>query len=91
MKGKTIQNSGSKSQEKAKMSSSKLPIHWCQRESQLKMSNATRLKIVEREESRAARESGFCERVCKECHHCNKSDTKINLPTSFSFLVSVLG
>jgi hypothetical protein len=44
-----------KTQEKAIMSSSKLPIHWCKRESQLTLFSVARLKIVPRAESRAAR------------------------------------
>src|SRR6185437_5637636 len=72
-------------QEKATMSSSKLPIHWCKRESQLIPFNATCLKIVARGDSRAARESGFCERACSEEQHCNKSnrnnfERKNNIP-----------
>src|SRR6185312_2039569 len=65
MKGK---NKG-KTQEKATMSSSKLPIHWCKRESQLIPFNATCLKIMSRGDSRAARDSGFFEE-----QHCNKSN-----------------
>jgi hypothetical protein len=76
MNGKNNANS----QEKATMRSSKLPIHWCKRESQLMPVKATRLKIVAR--TRKARDSGFCERAkqdlgqCREVHHCNKSDQK---------------
>src|SRR6185312_7993516 len=84
MKGK---NKG-KTQEKATMSSSKLPIHWCKRESQLIPFNATCLKIVARGYSRAARDSGFCERACSEEQHCNKSNTKTNL-LSISFVTGL--
>src|SRR6185437_7021766 len=68
-------------QEKATMSSSELPIHWWKRESQLIPFNATCLKFVARGDSRAARDSGFCERSCSEEQHCNKSNTKTNLLT----------
>jgi hypothetical protein len=73
------------SQEKAIMSSSKLPIHWSIRESQLMTSSATHLQIVERVDSRAARDSHFCVRACREEHHSNKSDTKSNILTNVSF------
>jgi hypothetical protein len=49
--------------------------------------DTTRLKIVTRGESRAARGSGFCERTCREKHHCNKFDTKTNILTIFSFFL----
>jgi hypothetical protein len=71
------------------MSSSKLPIHWCKRESQLMPVKATRLKIVARGEARAARDSGFSERACGEEHHCNKSDTKTNILTNSHYWTSM--
>jgi hypothetical protein len=79
MKGKNM----AKTQEKAIMSYSKSPIHWCKRESQLRPFNATCQKIVARGESRAARDSRFCERDCREEHHCNKSDAMTNILTNF--------
>src|SRR6185312_5647642 len=63
-------------QEKATMSSSKLAIHWCKRESQLIPFNATCLKIVARGDSRAARDSGFCERACSEEQHSQQIQHK---------------
>jgi hypothetical protein len=82
MKGKN----NAKTQEKARMSHSKLLIHWCKRESQLKPFNVTCLKIVARGESRATRDSGFCDRACRGKHHCNKCDKKSNILTIFSRL-----
>jgi hypothetical protein len=78
-----------KTQEKAIMSYSKLPFHWSRRESQLMLFNSTRQKIVARVEPRAARDSHFCERACREEHHCNKSDTKTNILASFSLCCDI--
>jgi hypothetical protein len=73
-------------QEKVIMSYSKLPIQWSILESQLTPFNSTCLKIVARGESRAARDSHYCERAWREEHQCNKSDAKTNILTNFSLL-----
>jgi hypothetical protein len=70
------------------MSYSKLPIHWCKRESQLMPFSSACLKIVDGSESCAARASHFCDRSCAEKHHCNKSDTQ--KATSSQFFMTEL-
>jgi hypothetical protein len=71
-----------RAQEKASNELLEMQIHWSKQESQLKPFNSTCLKVVARGETRAARDSHFCERACKEAHHCNKSETKTNILTS---------
>jgi hypothetical protein len=45
--------------------------------------SAACLKIVACGDPRAARDSDFSERDCREEHHCNKSGTKRNIITIF--------
>jgi hypothetical protein len=50
--------------------------------------NSTRLKIVA---SRAAGDTHFFERACREEHHCSKSDSKTNILTSFLHFWTLCG
>jgi hypothetical protein len=73
MNGKNNANS----QEKATMSSSKLPIHWRKRESQLMPVKVTRLKIVARGEARDSQHVilASVREFAEKSTYCNKSDS----------------